>query len=670
MSSHVDVDASLLDLFLPPKRDDGECRRGVFGLLCALSGDSAFIERVMHSFTGLSAPQRERSGRLSMALFLDASHPRLEGIPGLAWGYPTAGPRAAKMLHAKVALLGFGGATHGEVEYVRLIVFTGNWTTEAVNGQINLAWYCDYDLSGQTLASQEASDMHAALAFWRALLGSMDGRDGYFRMPGPGRESIDGFLTFVSGAIPPSRLLPRFMSTISGRRTEKVGIFRAGSIGAQVLLRFGRSRHTRNFLCCGSGFFEKPGPSPAEPSVLKQLTSVLRNGKFGLTRNLRRENKHLIVNPDTSGAAGVWLRDGDGRRHWSYYRPHNALSPKSVLHAKYILLANVSEIHERMTHGILYLGSANLSVQGFTLLPGQRGNIEVGIVQELRGSPEMDDLYARLGIRRTSLSGQSVPKGPKDETAELGGMECPPLPPIDHLFYDRVRGLLTIVPSAAADSWSVMSIGGVPVASSSTSFSFPNGSPGIALKVIAKRKTILQSWLVPVFQEPVPGSAALFATPPPLPQRMDSILSLIADFPEELPEVDDTDPDTRDPEAGGGAVAAGTTRGARDDLQEERVRMADYPLHMATSLVEAIADKNQTITASAFPDWVARLRQLLLTDMDPGTTDKMRSVGTDFMKPLRDVRGFSPNTPSVEYEKLVDEIRVSWNAQTREPGAT
>src|SRR3989304_8209713 len=86
MSAENNERQSLLELFCSPD----EKRKGVFGLLCALSADDEFVDSILDRFSGLLKNQRMHSGHIYMALFLDPHKKlnRFTSLPGLCWAFP------------------------------------------------------------------------------------------------------------------------------------------------------------------------------------------------------------------------------------------------------------------------------------------------------------------------------------------------------------------------------------------------------------------------------------------------------------------------------------------------------------------------------------------------------------------------------------------------------
>jgi hypothetical protein len=653
MQNDCETHPSLLDLFTPP--DDS--RRGVFGLMCALSGDAVFMDSVMSAFTGLTARQRERLGRISMALFLDGSHGQIEDMPGLAWGFPIQGKPKIELMHAKVALLGYGPAAVGKPDYFRLIIFTGNWTTDAVNAQLNIVWYCDYDTTSSQPAKQEAADIYVCLDFWRSLLKLMDNGKGYYLLAQPVSERTTWFIKHIEKVVPKpgETWTARFFSNITGEARKNHGVFTRNSIGAQVIERICRDRKARNFICCGSGFYEKAGRKPEEPEVLRDVVRLLQQKRGGLTANLSGENKYLVINEKTSGAVGHWLKRGEpGDDSWAFCRPYTVENPGASLHAKYLFIANWVFKTERYASGLIYIGSANISKQGFALGPGTGGNVEAGVFFSLEECPSEEELCTMLGIADEEVDPSDILDKTDDEETEKGTMGLPPPPPIHYLVWDHEGKTLRIPQIDENECWKIISIGGKSVSAGLNVVRLDKECPGFSVELVAQRNGRKQTWRVPVFVE-----HGTFCTPAPVPKTAHELLASVVDFPDSLPEDDDPDSGDRPEDPGRlGLRKRGNT--AAQVLSEERIRLSEFPLHLATTLVETIAQKNQLISEDMMPDWVAHLRRLLLHELDPVVSQKLRALGIDFLETMRSAAGFASPVTTAEYLGLIDEVRKMW----------
>jgi len=655
---------SLLDLFA--LRDDR--RRGVFGLVCGLSADEYFMDKALEKFSGLSKTQRQHNGHMSIALFLDAHNEPMQDMHGLyiPWqSRPISGKNG--LMHAKTALLGFGESTVGEPDYYRLIVSTGNWTVEAVDHSINLVWSCDYDTASREDQKQSAKDIVEAAAFWRKLLGINSG-GGYYQIDGIiacGR--IEKFLKQVSDNVrPPQRgYAPQFISNLlDGKADKRAGFFNADSMGAQVLKHFYSSRKKRNFIICGSGFFEQANPKTSKPKKPEQEPEVLCKTIEHLKKRILTEKAEqwLVVNPDTSGAAGQWIKSNN-LGDWSSIHPPKHPDIKEApypFHAKYIFLGNYNYTNTPITGGILYIGSGNLSRQGFVLGPGTGGNIEAGVVMTTERFLEIAELCKQLGIDAfdKELKPKDIPDQPEGEESEPPSKAFQSPPPIAACIWQQEADKLQW------EKWDDVSytdvlLHGQNIKSPDCTEIYVDGKDADfsgGVKLSARKDGKRHSWAIPVFRD-----NGTFWSPPAQPRRGQEIIDALADFPQcSRDETDDAE-DTDDVMMELGRISSAPT----DDMSEFRDELDGYPLHLATALIETIADQNQQITSGQMPDWIEHLRRTLIDEMKPKTKEGLAELGKDVLYPLIKTQGFAPLQAGTEYRKALQDISEDWSRVRR-----
>ena len=168
MSGVKHTPKSLLGHFAPP-----EGFAGMFGWVCGFSADVRFLNEATDRFMGQSVYQRMRAGEIRLALMLDPGQPALlpTAVPGLTHlPLRNAAKRPFRLLHAKVALLGFRHEQNASRWCVRLVVSTGNWTQQTVEDSLDLA--CEVQVFSEQLGpncAQECADIKAATNLFDAL---------------------------------------------------------------------------------------------------------------------------------------------------------------------------------------------------------------------------------------------------------------------------------------------------------------------------------------------------------------------------------------------------------------------------------------------------------------------------------------------------------------------
>jgi len=359
---------------------------GFFGWVCGYSADGRFLEDAVDRFTRRMPAQRAYEGRIAIALMLDPGNPQItpQEVPGVIH-LPLIGVPPFRLLHAKLALLGFRHTSDARQWQLRLICSTGNWTRQTLEDSLDLAWRIDLsdrDLKSQdSLVLQSCADLSAAWRMLDWLRGHFDCR--VLDARAPGRPDFE----------PESRAIERWIA-----RAIKVGtgvaprVFdnREASLLAQLpkLVRKHASQSARNYMGMGSGFYESSDSSNEIPSVLKNVVDTLQEAEL-LTQYPEID---VFVNPKACQAVANSVPSFNNA-DWTVREPGQPECfkvPRS-LHAKFVFSANHRENSDLCNSAWLYLGSGNLTGPGFTnKMASQSGNLEAGVVftpESLRWSP-------------------------------------------------------------------------------------------------------------------------------------------------------------------------------------------------------------------------------------------------------------------------------------------
>jgi len=651
---------SLLELFTPPK---GE--RGVFGLMCGLSADEYFMDAAMERFSDLSSSQRRQHGRLFALLCLDARSRPMQLLAGV-YGPWAIGSIWAKigLMHAKVALLGFGESSAGKADYYRLIVSTGNWTKEAVNKSINLAWFCDYDTRNREPQRQSAADIIKSAMFWQRLLGVGRMGSSYYQIDDVVNEQhVKPFLNTISGQIikPKRGYKSQFISNLlpdqKGERTEN---FALDSIGGQVINHLSSDKKRRNLIICGSGFFEMTGKNKTklrartkEPTVLSDLITELKR------RILTSDPfKWLVINTKTSGAVGQWIKGSDPDAFgWELRRPLHpdvkAVRQPYPFHAKYVFVGNWNA---SITNGRIYIGSGNLSRQGFTLGLEYGGNIEAGVVINT-ARYDRKELCFLLGVdHQNDLQPDEILlEELQGEDSEQDGTEIHASPPVMSFVFETETKKLTF--RRVDSTWTnlvltfqeghkeVLSKDQTEVIVSEVTVDFSTG-----IKLTAERDGQSTEWVMPVFNR-----EGMFCPPPRQPKTGHEIIEALVAFPRYVEEDDEDDGlDVPDGEESSRASSP------KDEASELRKALDKFPLHLGTTLIETVAEQNQQVTIGQMPDWIEHLRRTLIDEMKPETKRDLATLDQGLLSPLISTSGFAPQQSTRAYKRTIQEIADNW----------
>lgn len=235
---------------------------GEFGWIVGYSADAPFLNDAAERFTRQTSGQRAWQGVPRLALMLDPGSPQLPpvDIPGIAHLPLGKAGKLFRLLHAKVAVLGFKHAKKADCWRLRLIVSTGNWTRQTLEDSLDLCWAVtidekDLDRDDRAL---NCSDIRAAWNFVQYVRKSYDDR-----VLGNLGASLNVWTECLlrKDELPPPRFIDNRLQSFQRQLPEMVK--RHGGPGL------------RNHLSMGSGFYE--GPSGAEvPSVLDGIWKTLR----------------------------------------------------------------------------------------------------------------------------------------------------------------------------------------------------------------------------------------------------------------------------------------------------------------------------------------------------------------------------------------------------------
>lgn len=333
---------TLYSLFMPPE----DCY-GDFGLMCGFTATRQVLGQIRRTFTGETA-------RPVLAAFIHPTVNAISDVPGLAWMWMRLEARSYNLLHAKVALLGFR-KRGGDGYVIRLAVSTGNWTQDPLTGSIDLFWLIDLDTAAPD--AQDAADIRAAHEMFGWLRERADCALIEHRFDG---HRPDALLEAAITALPAASVTPRFIDS------------RNQALFPQVVGRLGMKKKADR-LILGSGYFESDGDGAA--GLPERLRRALVQEK-SLTRTAALD---LFLNPTScqglAARAGALIDAG-----WNLRSPRSVLhGADGRLHAKFVVLAS----GETEATGRVYLGSGNLSRNGFELAADAGGNLEAGVVVDL-----------------------------------------------------------------------------------------------------------------------------------------------------------------------------------------------------------------------------------------------------------------------------------------------
>lgn len=623
---------NLTRLFQPPAH-----LHGTHMLICGMTAEADILNAALEAFTGEVGAAHAARGRLVGLLMLDARQPlfapdQISGLMQIAPPAAESWSQRTRLLHAKVALLGFGPSPFGKTTHMRLIVSTGNWTRSAFGrGEIDLYWQTECALYER---GPSHTDCGLALKFFIDLLQRVFRVD---RVDWP--PLMAAWLQAWDDAF--SRLRGKGKARfIHSLESDLIG---------QIVTRF-RDK-TYGTLLCGSGFFEQPKGDGAAPEVFRRIEQELCNPST---------QRAVIVNKHRAGALAAWFARSNP--NWIAYRPADPLSTRGgrdALHAKFIAGVRGGEkLGWRIA--CLYLGSGNLSRRGLishASLKGGRlrqeaGNIEAGVVVEPHG--HVGDVWRALACgqryKNNELHQFAPGEGDLDDAEVLGG------PPVR---WFRVKED-QLIPEWNENSERAQMRWNEVWLDLDANSDIDQRFERMPQSVRVRHQPNEPEFIVPVF-----GADKSYCRIAPVPMTADSALDAILSFPRYTPideQADDGDAGPDDPNSDGDEVD-GAGRSALKN-RPRTPKLAHYPVRWMAALLEGIARQHEVLSRDQYDVWFSHLRMLLCEQV---REEERAAIGACCVEPfdalLED--GFRPRDMSEaaqkQYEALIDAIRRSWN---------
>lgn len=619
---------SLSGLFAPP-----EGMRGTHLLICGMTAQTGVLNRILDAFTGEVEHARRMHPHLHGLLLLDASQPMLplSAMPRL-FHVPPPEPgqwrSRTSLLHAKVALLGFSNEKFGATTLFRLIVSTGNWTSESFfpGGQIDMVWTTE---GTPTKRGASWKDCASAYGFFRRLLEDLY-RFNHAALPG----ATDWFDEWdAKFAQDNPRRGPHFIHSLDNHLFN------------EIKAKFPRDGY--GTLVAGSGFYETGAPTDI-PDVLARI---------GTLKDRKLSECFLVVNPCRAGAVASWLKH-DKEPCWTPCKPVDPVArrgqQRTTLHAKFIA-ALYGGNHIRA----MYLGSGNLTRKG--LLSRARlaasgssekhkekvGNIEAGVVFEPVSQPE--DAWRALACGEELRRVSQFEAGDNEPSPEPGTP-----PPIVLFRQDGNRLIPEWAEGAVAAQWE--DAGTWRVLRKREALDCGDRVPPM---VHVRRDTDQQPYEIPVIT--ADGS---FGRLPGVPMSGVDVINAINDFPR-ITGLASDDEDGQDDDDTPGDKDPANPRKPPAKANHGSGRASKYPLKTMMTMIEAIADRNQSISKEQFPVWLSLLRTMLCEQLGKEEQAALRGAGINpFPVLLRP--GFSP--PCITgarrleeaYKQLLGDVARQW----------
>ncbi len=634
-----------------------------FGWLCGYSADAAFLDDALERITRLTAARRAYEGRPWLAVMLDHRHRQIgfkdaPGVVHLPIGDPET--RGFRLLHAKLALLGFRHTEDPGRWLLRLVVSTGNWTRQTLEQSLDLAWCIDLESTdladGGQAAELGCADLAAAwdLLEWigkrfdQTLLSAQ--AEGY--PAHQDRRDMQDWLARCKQVAGSG--LPRFFDN----RREAL----LDQLVSRVQTHAGEVR--RNYLAMGSGFYEPPVADGTLPGVPFAIRARLQEAGL-LTASAGVE---LFVNPlgcqgvaaaiPAITRAGITVRPA--RPPVGLYGPNAA----RTLHAKFLFSANERDGAEDCSSPWVYLGSGNLTNAGFTEPAAlASGNLEAGVVfapgpipwragDRDPGRPAVETLLPVQWETKFTSAGDAVAgEGPLEREDEYLAA------PIAWVTWQaREAGGALVANEPVADGCDVLGLDGEPCAQEGDAFLWSDPRPRQVTVRWCPADGSIRRVQVPVIDE----LGRICATALPA-LDLDGARSQLAAFPYPPdPDIGDTDGSTPGDEEDSGNGRSDQGQGTG------QAQVGTYPIRQMMALIEDIARRQTDVHEQDWTAWCTRLEQTLLQAASAPEVQCFAELGLNPLSPLR-ARPFRPayaetadGAPGQQYEALLERIGQAW----------
>lgn len=630
---------------------------GHFGWMVGFSADASFMNDAAERFTGHTKAQRASQGCIALALFLDPHNQpiSLMDIPGVVHlPFSDLAKKPCRLVHAKVALLGFRHLEQRDKWCVRLLVSTGNWTRQTLEDSLDLAWrvdVCHDDLNGAK-TQQACADIKAAnglMAWLRA------GANNLFDVRLLAAPEVHDLQTAVDGWIEKCVKKAGGFSQFIDNRTQ--------SLLEQLPVKVTQTgKAARNYIAMGSGFYEGGQDTQVVPAVPQNIIKALKDAKV-LTQSAEVDlfvNSQACQSVATSVAAmtqaGIVVRQAKA--------PPVLFGETSArtLHAKFLFSANYRENFDQCSSAWVYLGSGNLTNPGFAQkMSAKGGNLEAGVVFGVDGLLWSGDKKrgAAANVVTSLLPIQwstSFENGGGLSAGDAWEPEQPShfAPPVAWLVWHEADGSAELrLPddASAIQPFVILNDAGEAVQQSGNAYPWTTTQPQ-QVRCRWQDGNESREGVIPVV-DAFGRIAAVKLSPI---ENMDEAWLQLADFPNP-PEVDDTDDLDGGVDDGENASSSASTNGGT---------AASYPIRQMMELVENIASKQTEIPEYDWSLWCSRLEQTLTLAKGNKVVDYfVKDLQLNPLTPLRHA-SFRPDYAecgkpnATQYEDVLRRIEASW----------
>lgn len=643
MADRSRLPPSLADYFDAP-----EGYHGHFGWMCGFSADKPFLNSAMERFSGLNHATRAHQGQCQLALFLDAGISAISpvDVPGVAHCLLQAAP-PLKLLHAKVAILGFKADDSEAGWRLRLLVNSGNWTEMTLQRSLDLVWCLDLSrealLTDTVEVQQSCADFKATqsllsdIAAWceTSLLSLIVNNQ-----PASGTLAREEVESWLAACRKRARGEPRLVDN------------RKRSLFSQLQSWLAQPSFTgkRNYLAMGSGFFEAGRQDVLVPQKIVQQLQASNQ----LTQSA---DVDLFVNPLACQAVAHNLEALQNQR-FTIRPPAQPTQPARFLHAKFIFSANQRAGSEMLNRTWLYMGSGNLTEPGFMQRMKQgTGNLEAGIFftpgrlaksQKGKLPPEQTLTWLLPVQSERDCDDLLEPLAAGEEMAERPSHYAPPVAWLRWQTRDEGNHLLT-APDLPPKGITLLNRDGMACRQVHEGFEWQGDMPrSVTLRWQGDHGEHCES--IPVIDE-----LGRIAPTPLWPLNLDDVLCQLAHFPL-APQFEPSD---EEDDLNLSALRA-------DEALSGGPHVDAHPIRQMMALIEGIADRQTQLTESDWRLWCRSLEQALIQASQHDDIVRFSDTGINPLSALREAAFrpvFAENDASEagqNYLQMLSRVEHAW----------
>lgn len=639
---------------------------GNFGWLCGYSADASFLNDAVERFTRLTISQRASQGRLALAMLLDPGGPHISllATPGVAHlpivEYES---KPFRLLHAKVALLGFRHKDESNRWKLRLLVSTGNWTRQTLEDSLDLIWRIDInsesisDLDDNT--RQNCLDIKNTWILFDWLIKLFDTRLLHTSFNGKPSETTTAMNQVITWITKCSKVAEGDARVFNSKSQSLLSQL------PKMVESF--SKVTRNYLAMGSGFYESSKNQDQPPEVPLLIINSLR--KHNLLSNSalvdlyvnRKQCQSIASNVKQLNELDITIRPAIAQP--SVFGENSERS----LHAKFLFSANTRENSNSCSSSWVYLGSGNLTHPGFAKkMNAQNGNLEVGVVFPVSKLYWGEGKSTERHLVVTNLLPIQWSDSIDDATSLSAGasIEKPAdffiAPPVAWLTLRKVELCYELCnEESSLDGFKVLDPNGNPCERTGSGFQWLEAIPRQVCISWSSNGNEFESYIPVIDQFGRIAATALVAI------DIHEAMWNLVNFPSP-PDDDELDNNY--------LVGMDANNNSSVKLNENLTQLTNYPIRHMMELVEIIATKQTAINEIDWIFWCNRLEQTLGQAGNSAAVKYFRDeLKLNPLSPLRH-ESFLPafaekseSEASEIYNTMLDRIESDWKVNELSP---